>query len=74
MVQGSVVCGKSDSGFDLLSQVIYGCKKENWAENRALRDARGDWDFFRVNSIDYNCLFLIIQKVLYPFRVSPLMP
>ena len=36
----------SDSGFDLLRQVIYVCKEEDWTENRALWDARGDWDFF----------------------------
>ena len=48
-------------------QVIYVCKEENWTENRALWDARGDWDFFCVNSIDYHGLFSIIQKVLNPF-------
>ena len=40
----AVSSAKSYSGFDLLWQVIYVCKEENWTENRALWVARGDWN------------------------------
>ena len=73
-VQSSVICKKSYSGFDLLRQVIYVCKEENWAENWALRDAREDWDFIWIYSFNYNCLFSIVQKVFYPFKSVSSLP
>ena len=64
---------KSDSGFDLLMQVIYVCKKENWPEDRALWDAGGDWDFSELIPLITTACFSLSKKPLIHFRVCALM-